>query len=56
MDHNLDLLKCNVHKQTQALLDGLTDKNLLPTITRPTRITQNTAPLLDNIFVSERLH
>ena len=56
MDHNLDLLKCNVHKQTQGLLDDLTDKDLLPTITHPTRITQNTATLLDNIFVSERLH
>ena len=56
MGHNLDLLKCNIHKQIQALLDDLTDKDLLPTITRPTRITQNTATLLDKIFVSERLH
>ena len=56
MDHNLDLLKSNVHKQTQALLDDLNDKDILPTITCPIRITQNTATLIDNIFVSEKLH
>ena len=56
MGHNLDLLKCNVHKQTQTLLDDLTDKDILPTITHPTRITQNTATLIDNIFVTEKLH
>ena len=36
MDHNLDLLKCGLHKHTQLFLDDLLDKNIYPTITRPT--------------------
>ena len=32
------------------------ENNLLPTITQPTRITQSSATLIDNIFVSENLH
>ena len=32
------------------------DKNVYPTITRPTRICHNTVTLTDNIFVSVRLH
>ena len=34
----------------------MSDLNLLPTITRPTCIMQNSATLLDNILISERLH
>ena len=40
MDHNMDLLKADVHKHTQTLIDDLIDKDILPTITRPTRITE----------------
>ena len=32
------------------------ENNLLPTITHPTQITQSSATLIDNIFVSENLH
>ena len=56
MDHNLDLLKSHIHTQTQKFLDILLEHNLLPTITRPSRITQQSATLIDNIFVSESLH
>ena len=56
MDHNFDLLKSSEHKRTQYLLDTLLNKDLFPTITRPTRITQNSATLIDNIFVSMNLH
>ena len=56
MDHNLDLLKSGTHKPTQLFLEDLLDKNILPIITRPTRITQNSATLIDNIFISEKLH
>ena len=55
MDHNLDLLKSNNHSATQKCLDMLIDNGLLPTITRPTRITQQSATLIDNIFISEVL-
>ena len=55
IDHNLDLLKSNNHSATQNFLDILIDNGLLPTITWPTRITQQSATLIDNIFISEVL-
>ena len=56
MDHNYDLLKSSEHKRTQHFLNSLLDKELFPTITRPTRITHQSATLIDNIFVSANLH
>ena len=56
MDHNLDLLKLNMHRHIQCFYEIMLENNLLPTITRPTRITQSSATLIDNIFVSENLH
>ena len=56
MDHNLDLLKATSHKITQEFLDLNFNSNLLPCITRPTRITKTSATLMDNIFVSQDLH
>ena len=56
MDHNLDLLKANKHKHTQLFIDDLLDKDVLPTISRPTCITHNPVTLIDNIFVTEKLH
>ena len=56
MDHNLDLLTYGPYKQTQLFFEDLLDKNILPTITHPTHITQSTATLINNIFVSEKLH
>ena len=55
-DHNLDLLKLNTHKHTQRFYEIMLENNLLPTITRPTRITQSSATLIDNIFMSKNLH
>ena len=40
MDHNNDLLKAHVHTTTQEFLSSMMDSGLLPTITRPTRITK----------------
>ena len=56
MDHNLDLLKCSIHEPTHKYLDTLVEKGVLPTITHPTRITQTSAMLIDNVFVSSKLH
>ena len=56
MDHNLDLLKCHLHEPTKHFHDSLFELGLFPTITYPTRITQTTATLIDNIFVSKKLH
>ena len=56
MDHNLDLLKSSTNRHTQQFIEEMTEKILLPTITQPTRITNSSATLIDNIFVSEKLH
>ena len=55
MDHNMDLLKASKHTNTQDFLDYNIDMNMLPTINKPTRITDSSATLIDNIFISGRL-
>ena len=55
MDHNMDLLKMPKHKHTQGFLDLNLEEDLLPTITKPTRITEHSSTLLDIIFISRRL-
>ena len=37
-------------RQSMFFLDALTSFNLLPLINRPTRVTENTSTLIDNIF------
>ena len=56
MDHNLDLLKSMIHKDTQDFLDLNFNENLLPCITRPTHITKTMATLIHNVFISQNLH
>ena len=56
MDHNMDLIKSSEHKPTQQFLDHLLNKDIFPTITRPTCVTHATVTLIDNIFVSKALH
>ena len=55
MDHNMDLLKSHEHRRTQQFLDTLLNNDLIPTITRPTRITKTSATLIDNVFISKML-
>ena len=55
LDHNLDLLKSMQHSLTNEFVQSNLDFGLIPTITRPTRITQSTATLIDNIIVSQNL-
>ena len=56
MDHNYDLLKTDAHKSTEDFLNLMINNKIWPTITRPTGITQTSATLIDNIFISDRLH
>ena len=55
IDHNLDFIKHNKHNPTQLYLTQNLDYHMVPTITRPTRITHNSATLSDNLFVSQKL-
>ena len=56
MDHNVALLKGMQHAPTHKFIEDISDLNLLPTITRPSRITHHLATLVDNIYVSKQLH
>ena len=53
LDHNLDFLKANSHQLTNDFIQLNLDLGMIPTITRPTRITNSTATLIDNIMVSQ---
>ena len=55
LDHNLDFLKSDSHGGTNQFIQHNLEANLVPTITRPTRITKSSATLIDNILVSQSL-
>ena len=52
MDHNLDLLKYSKHRPTRDFIQINENFDLVPCITRPTRLTHSSATLIDNIFVN----
>ena len=54
-DYNLDLLKSHLHANTAHFLNCLLEENLLPSITIPTRVTPQTATLIDNIFFTSTI-
>ena len=51
-DLNIDLLKSDVHKSTSSLLDVKISYNVFPVITKPTRVTESTATLIDHILTN----
>ena len=51
-DLNIDFLKSDDHKSTGALLDVLYSYNVFPLITKPTRVTEKTATLIDHIWTN----
>jgi len=51
-DINIDFLKCNTHSLTEDYLEMLYTNNMLPVITKPTRITSHTATLIDHIYTN----
>ena len=51
-DFNLDLIKHGTHRPTSDFLDNMMSVSFSPTINLPTRITDTTSTLLDNIFVN----
>jgi hypothetical protein len=50
-DFNLDLLKNGVHAPTGMFLNNMFSHSLFPAIQNPTRISEDSATLLDNIFI-----
>ena len=59
-DFNINLPNFENHHPTNNFLETLYSYSLTPLITKPTRITENTATLIDNVFtnnsVSDRRH
>ena len=49
-DYNLNLINAENHDPTQEFLDLMYSYALFPCITKPTRVTINSATLIDNIF------
>ena len=51
-DMNINFLKFNEHTQTEEFLDMLYANNILPIITKPTRLTDHTATLIDHKYIN----
>ena len=51
-DFNIDLIYSNNHKPTEEFINTMYRLSLFPRITRPSRITLNSATLIDNIFTN----
>ncbi|XP_041463802.1 uncharacterized protein LOC121414811 [Lytechinus variegatus] len=49
-DFNINLLQYGSNASVNGFLDALASFNLVPLINRPTRVTENTSTLIDNIF------
>ena len=56
LDHNLDLLKTSTHSLMQQFLEVTLESNLIPAITKPTRVTHSSATLIDNVLIKSDLH
>jgi endonuclease/exonuclease/phosphatase family metal-dependent hydrolase len=52
-DFNIDLLKSESCDYSIRFLEQLYTSSYIPLVLRPTRITQHTATLIDNIFTNE---
>ena len=51
-DLNINLFKIEEHRQTSNYLDIMYSHSLFPLITKPTRVTGNSATLIDHIFTN----
>lgn len=49
-DLNIDLTKCSTNKNTADYVNSVLANNFIPTILMPTRITANSATLIDHIY------
>ena len=51
-DLNIDFLKSDIHTSTSSLIDAFYSNNVFPLITKPTRVTDKTATLIDHILTN----
>ncbi len=55
-DFNIDNLKYKTHHKTNEFIDGLFSQGFMPFIHKPTRVTHQTATLLDHIYSNNLAH
>ena len=55
-DHSLNLLDAETNNSVSQLLNQMATYSLLPVISRPTRITEQTSSLIDNIFIKHPMN
>ena len=51
-DYNINLMNSNSHTLTEEFLDQFISSSFIPVINKPTRITNHSATLIDNIFTN----
>ena len=51
-DFNIDILKHDSHSGTKHFVDTMYSLNLYPLINKPTRVSRESATLIDNIFTN----
>ena len=49
-DFNIDLLKLEEHHRTAGFIDDMLSNGMFPLITKPTRVTETSATLIDHMF------
>ena len=54
-DYNINLLNVDSHSLTADFNDTIYSYSLVPLITRPTRVTETSATLIDNIFTNKSI-
>ena len=52
-DFNINLINADSHQQTSNFLDIMYSASIFPLINRPTRVTAQTATLIDNVFCND---
>ena len=55
-DFNLNLIKYMQNTGVNQFLENILSNNFIPQITLPTRITEKTATLIDNLFTNSYKH
>ena len=55
-DFNIDLLNAETHKTTNDFLNIMYSNSFYPAITKPTRITEHSATVIDNIYSNNMMY
>lgn len=55
-DFNVNLLQSDTHLPTASFIDAMYSASYFPFITKPTRVTEQSATLIDNIFCNDIQH